>query len=298
MGAAATRDGRRGKGWGVHLDDRPRAVPAERPPLTWNLLNRRPEEIALRADGMAAVTREWAVGGATGAGARVCVIDSGIEADHPLVGPVQGWYGAVPGPDGEMRIEPVEPGDGCGHGTACAGIIRSIAPDCELVSMRVLGRFSGTGDALLAGLRWAVQGGFDVINLSLSTTRHKFVDELHELADEAYFRRSMVVASAHNLAVESFPWRFSSVVSVGSHAEPHPDLILYNPTPPVEFFARGLDIEVAWPGGGTSRCSGNSFATPHVAGYCALVRGKHPQLTAFQVRNVLYLTAANVRGET
>jgi subtilisin len=270
----------------------------ERPALTWNLLDRRPEDISLHADGMAPVTWEWAAGGGTGAGARVCVVDSGVEADHPAVGAVQGWYAAVPGPDGQVAVEPVEPGDTCGHGTACAGIIRSIAPDCELVSVRVLGQLTGTGDALLAGLRWAIQhGNFDVINLSLSTTHRKFVHALHELIDEAYFRGVVLVASAHNLAVESFPWRFSSVISVGSHAEPRSDLVLYNPDPPVEFFARGQAVQAAWLGGGTSRCSGNSFATPHVAGYCALIRGKHPQLTAFQVRNVLYLTAANVRGE-
>lgn len=269
---------------------------ASRPPLTWNLLDRSPADIELYADGRAAVTAEWALGGATGAGTRVCLIDSGV-AEHPLVGQLQGSYGAVPGPDGHARIEPCEPFDSCGHGTACAGVIRSLAPGCELVSVRVLGRLSGTGDALLAGLRWAVGQDFDVINLSLSTTRRAFVDALRELTDEAYFRRTLVVAAAHNLAVESFPWRFSSVLSVGSHAQPAPSLVLYNPRPPVEFFAHGVDVEVAWPGGGTSQVSGNSFAAPHVSGFCALIRGKHPQLTAFQVRNVLYLTAANVRGE-
>ena len=37
----------------------------------------------------AAVTREWAFGGATGAGVRVCILDSGIDDGHPLVGPVE-----------------------------------------------------------------------------------------------------------------------------------------------------------------------------------------------------------------
>ena len=64
----------------------------------------------------------------------------------------------------------------------------------------------------------------------------------------------------------------------------------------MEFFARGVDLDVAWPGGGTLRCTGNSFATPHVAGLCALALSKHPHLTPFQVKHLLYLTAANVRG--
>ncbi|MEZ0072086.1 S8 family serine peptidase [Planotetraspora sp. GP83] len=66
--------------------------------------------------------------------------------------------------------------------------------------------------------------------------------------------------------------------------------------PPVEFFAHGSNVEVAWPGGRLSRCTGNSFATPHVAGLCALILGKHPGLTAFQLKNVLYLTAFNVKS--
>ena len=41
----------------------------------------------------------------------------------------------------------------------------------------------------------------------------------------------------------------------------------YNPAPPVEFFARGVDVEVAWAGGGTLRSTGNSFATPHISGH-------------------------------
>src|SRR5438067_4442071 len=84
------------------------------------------------------VTREWAWGGATGAGVRVCVLDSGIELDHPLVGTVQRSV-AVTRDGDEIRVADDAAGDLCGHGTACAGIIRSLAPDCELTSVRVLG---------------------------------------------------------------------------------------------------------------------------------------------------------------
>jgi subtilisin len=147
---------------------------------------------------------------------------------------------------------------------------------------------------LLAGLRWAIGQGYDVINMSLSTTKKQFAGVLHELADTAYFQRTVLVASAHNMPVESFPWKFSSVLSVGSHDRPDSHAFFYNPSPPVEFFARGVDVDVAWVGGGTLRCTGNSFATPHMAGICALIRGKHPELTPFQLKSVLYLTANNV----
>lgn len=212
--------------------------------LTWSLRDRSPAEIPILADGPG-LSPQWAWGGSTGRGIRVCVVDSGIERDHPLVGQVDGSYLVLRDPDGTITVEPTETGDTCGHGTACAGIIRRTAPDCELYSVRVLGqRFSGTGDVLLAGLRWAVEQRFDVINLSLSTTRPQFTDALRAIADEAAFARTVIVASAHNTPVESFPWRFSSVISVGSHQEEDAGLYLYNPSPPVEFFAQGQNVTV------------------------------------------------------
>ena len=51
-----------------------------------------------------------------------------------------------------------------------------------------------------------------------------------------------------------------------------------NPEPPVELFARGVDVEVAWHGGETITATGNSFAAPHISGICALIRAKHPTL--------------------
>jgi subtilisin family serine protease len=53
---------------------------------------------------------------------------------------------------------------------------------------------------------------------------------------------------------------------------------------------------VPWIGGRTLTVSGNSFATPHITSICALVLSKHRELTPFQLKSVLYLTANNVGG--
>jgi subtilisin len=244
------------------------------------------------------VTAEWAWDGAGGAGVSVCLLDSGIEQGHPLVGDVQRAVVVEVDEAGAAVISDDDEGDLCGHGTACAGIVRSIAPECELVSARVLGAgYTGSGEVLLAGLRWAVEQGFDIVNMSLSTTKQRFAATLHELADAAYFKRTTIVASAHNMSVESYPWRFASVISVGSHEEDDPLVFYANPEPPVEFFARGVEVPVAWLGGETVRCTGNSFATPHVSGICALIRSKHPNLTPFELKSVLYLVASNVASD-
>ena len=156
--------------------------------------------------------------------------------------------------------------------------------------------YTGSAPVLLAGLEWAIEQGFDVINMSLSTTKQQYIDRLHELADVAYFKRAMLIASAHNMPVESFPWRFAASSRSAATRTPDPFVVYANPRPPVEFFARGLNVEVAWLGGATINATGNSFATPHVAGICALILSKHPELTPFQLKSVLHLTAANVGG--
>jgi subtilisin len=284
-------------GHGAAAQGSPNAVAEERALPAWSLPPGAADQIRLDFQWPDRVTREWALEGATGKGVRVCILDSGVDADHPKVGEINGAVAISVGEDGEPVATPDDEGDLCGHGTACAGVIRGLAPECEIYSARVRGAgYTGSGPVLLGGLRWAVEQGFDVVNMSLSTTKRQFAEMLHELADQAYFNRTILVASAHNMPVESYPWRFSSVISVGSHAESDSLRFYYNPNPPVEFFARGVDVDLAWSGGVTIRATGNSFATPHMSAICALVRSKHPELTPFQLKSVLYLTSTNVGG--
>ncbi|WP_433496855.1 S8 family serine peptidase [Sphaerimonospora sp. CA-214678] len=261
----------------------------------WGLATSRLELEAFQVSRQEEVTRDWAWGGADGSGVRVCVVDTGVEGGHPLVGALARSLVVVSGDDGRPMLADCDPVDPAGHGTACASVIRSVAPGVSLTSVRVLtdGR-TGTGAALLAGLRWAVEADFDLVNLSLSTTRNEFRAALHELADLAYFRRCLIVASAHNMPVVSFPWAFSSVISVASHDEPDPLTYYYNPAPPAEFYARGVKVPVAWPGGRRIHSTGNSFAAPHITGVCALILSKHTWMTPFQLKSALYLTSRNV----
>ncbi len=243
------------------------------------------------------LTPEWAWGGSTGKGVKVAVIDSGIDADHPAVDGVQGFVALSEGPDG-IAYDDAPHGDVYGHGTACAGIIRALAPDCELHSVRVLGAgLTGRGIVFAAGLRWAIENGMDICNLSLGSTKQEFFAVLHELADMAYFRHIPLVVAANNMPAASFPSTYAAVISVAAHDVPDPERVYYNPAPPVEFGAHGIDVRVAWERGSYITATGNSFATPHIAGIVTRILGKHPGLTVFQVKTVLRALAANVARE-
>jgi subtilisin family serine protease len=249
------------------------------------------------------IDREWAWGGSTGRGVRVAIVDSGIEADHPAVGG-QWRGGVIVSYDGRTRtkVRIAEDDEKCdlfGHGTACAGIIHSLASEVELYSVRVLGRdLTGRALQFAGGLRWAIENGMQVINLSLSTSREEYYGLFHELADDAYFKNAMLVSAANNLPGASYPSLYSSVVSVAAHEGHDPFTYYYNPAPPVEFGAPGIDVRVAWQDGSTFVTTGNSFAAPHMAGIIALIRAKHPQLTPFQIKTVLFSCAANTRPES
>ena len=136
-----------------------------------------------------------------------------------------------------------------------------------------------------------------VCNLSLSTSKKDYFGVFHELADLAYFRNMALVGAVNNMPVPSFPSMYASVISVASHEVQDPYRFYYNPEPPVEFGALGIDVRVAWRNGGWMTSTGNSFAAPHIAGVVARILAKHPQLTIFQLKAVLRALAANVSRE-
>jgi subtilisin family serine protease len=242
------------------------------------------------------ITTEWAWGGSDGAGIKVAIIDSGVEDGHPRVGRVDGavalaYDTTVPG---NVRFEEGPHPDLFGHGTACAGIIRSLAPACEIHSVRVLGeRLTGKGFVFAAGVRWALEHGMHVANLSLSTGARGHYGRFHEIVDDAYFGRTMLVSAISNVRGPSYPSEFAGVFSVAATEATDPFAFEYNPRGPVEFGAPGIDLDVAWLGGSTIRATGNSFAAPQIAGLISLILSKHPGLAPFQVKTVLAACAAN-----
>ena len=68
----------------------------------WSLPKDAVDRIALPTDWPERVTKDWALGGSTGEGVRVCILDSGVDASHPLVGELESAVVISIGEDDEI----------------------------------------------------------------------------------------------------------------------------------------------------------------------------------------------------
>jgi len=238
------------------------------------------------------ITPQWAWGGATGKGIKAAVIDSGVDPTHPaLENCVKRCVQLVPDKK-RYRISECASADSFGHGTACAGAIHSIAPETEIYSIKVLGKnLRGAGEAFLTGIKWAIEQGIPLINLSLGTTRERYFSPLHSLVDRAYFDRLLIIAAHSNSPTPSFPAVFSSIIGVKAIYTEDPFEFYFSENPPVEFLVKGVDVKLPWLDHGFEMCTGNSFAAPHLTGIIALILSKHPWLSPFAVKTILYSIA-------
>lgn len=239
------------------------------------------------------MARDEVFADADGTGVTVAVVDSGVDASHPALGgrSIRSLRVELTA-DGVEIVDDADGPDLVGHGTACAGIIAGIAPAAEIISIRVLGADNrGKGRAVEAAVTWAVEQGIQVVNLSLSSRAEAMFASFHDLADRAYFANSLLVCAANNVPGPSYPSLFAAVVSVAAHDVADPDVWFYNPSPPVEFGAYGLDVDVAWRNGGRIRATGNSFAAPHLAGQAARLRSRYPDAAPFEIKALLAATA-------
>ena len=240
----------------------------------------------------------WRLG--TGKAVDIAIIDSGIDTTHrDLRGTIKNSFEAQK--DGKKIVfEETYTGDSAGHGTACAGIIRGIAPESEISSIKVLGAGGlGDGYAFLSGLEFAIKRKFSIINLSLGTTKPQFAMPLHDLLDRAYQAGCIVVAAANNLPQPSFPSVFSSsLISVSKSRETDPFKFGFSFGKVIELTAPGVNVKTPWLNDGYRKLTGNSFACPHIVGIIALLLERHPNLTPFQVKSALYSIARSNQGDT
>jgi hypothetical protein len=126
---------------------------------------------------------------------RVAVIDSGVHASHPHVNGVAGGVGIDA--DGHLHEDFV---DRLGHGTAVTAVIREKAPGAEVLAIKVFDReLTASGEALVAGCKWALQQNARLINLSLGTLNREHEDALARVIADARELGAILIAAGPEL---------------------------------------------------------------------------------------------------
>ncbi|WP_407939886.1 type VII secretion-associated serine protease mycosin [Micromonospora tarapacensis] len=240
----------------------------------------------------------------TGRGVVVAVIDSGVDGSHPdLAGQV------LPGLDLVASGGALDP-DPVGHGTTVAGLIAGrnddrrgvvgLAPDARILPVRVLDEENRYDDALIVakGVRWAVDNGAKVINLSLGGSGDSAA--LAAAIDYAFAKDVVVVACTGNLATSPdakvwYPAREPGVIAVSGLERSSDNLWNGAITGRATILtAPASGLVGARPPGGYWRVQGTSFAAPLVTATAALVRSRYPRMSAGDVVNRLLVTAKDI----
>ncbi|RZU72985.1 type VII secretion-associated serine protease mycosin [Micromonospora kangleipakensis] len=243
-----------------------------------------------------------------GEGVTVAVVDSGVSPTHPLLkGRVLG------GGDFNGLAQLRGQCDLAGHGTIVAGIIAGqegtgapysgIAPEARILPVRVLASTERTTDEALPAeiaeaIRWSVDHGADVVNLSLVTLDRP---ELKDAIDYALRMRVVVVAAAGNRQENqqdqpAYPAAYPGVIAVAGVDAQGGHVGTSVAGDYVDIAAPGLDIVGPAPQGAgylAEPQGGTSFAAAYVSGVAALVRAAHPELAPADVAFRLTRTADN-----
>lgn len=269
------------------------------------------------------ITKAWEV--SKGANVKVAVIDSGVDAQHPdLKGAVTGGYDASGSgqPDGQKSV-----GSKPEHGTLVATMlagrghqpaspspspspgpsaplpdgIMGVAPEAQILSVSTwLGSPNPAGksdqDQIPEAVRWAVDNGAKVINISLGSTTPQWPQSWDAAFLYAEQKDVVIVAAAGN--------RVGGNTQVGAPATIPGVLTVAGldrkNVASVDASSQGISIGVAapaenlvggLPGGSYAEWAGTSGSTPIVAGVAALIRSKWPDMTSEQVINRIVSTA-------
>jgi subtilisin len=227
----------------------------------------------------------------TGRGVRVAIIDSGVDHTHSQLKDLTLADDLAIVSDGlQLIARPNHGGDAFGHGTAVASIIHTVAPDAEIGSFRVLDGHNNSRSAIVReGVRQAFDRGYRIINCSFGCGLLNEVLYYKAWVDEAYLKGVHVVAACNNMdfTEPEWPGHFTSAITVNMARTTDDNRFWYKPGNLVEFAARGVDIEVAWLGGGTRTVTGSSFAAPRVAGLLARLLSERPELTPIEAKALL-----------
>jgi subtilisin family serine protease len=231
----------------------------------------------------------------TGRGIRIAVLDSGIETGHPALAGLQLRDDLAIVDDGlQLQAVPGAGTDLYGHGTAIASLLRSLAPEADIGSFRVLGPQLRSRTALICeGARQSLDRGYHILHCSFGCSRPDQVLAYKDWIDQAYLDGRHIVAACNNddFLKREWPGHFPTVITVNFTSTPRPDTLYFRPGHLVEFIARGEHLDVPWSGGQRKQVSGSSFAVAHAAGLLARLLSHAPALPPLVAKSLLQQSA-------
>jgi type VII secretion-associated serine protease mycosin len=258
---------------------------------------------------------------ARGRGVTVAVLDSGVDpGQQDLVGSVTTGpdyaHGADPPGVGPKRLHGTNMASiiaGHGHGPGGGDGIIGVAPEARILSVRVIlendepgfqifngnERFNGS---LAKGIRYAVDHGANVINMSLGKAGPS--EQERQAVDYAAARNVVVVAAAGNQgatrtarqdghAPYSYPASYPGVIAVAAVDAAHRHAGFSNRNSAVVVSAPGVKVIGAGPGDSYWVGDGTSPATAFVSGVVALIRSRYPKLQPALVAQAIVASTAN-----
>jgi len=207
-----------------------------------------------------------------GRGVRVAVIDTGVDCSHRDLAP-----NCVSGYNAFDDSKPAH--DDQGHGTHVAGTIAAVedgwgvvgvAPEATIVPVKVLNKDGGGNlSSIIKGLMWVAKNDIDVANMSLGSPM-----------GSVFMRMAVAYAKSKGVAIVAatgndgndvgYPAAYASTFAFWASNEKGGIAGFSSRGKEVDFIAPGVGVESTIPGGGHTRHSGTSMATPHMAGLAAL----------------------------
>ncbi len=252
--------------------------------------------------------------GYTGAGVRVAILDNGIDPRAlGITGKVVGSFNAVQSFNGAQE-----------HGTATAGIVAAetyaeagiggIAPDVEILNVKVCTQSNCRSEAMNLGLKWAIENGADVVNMSIGGGSPDAA--FSALIRDAVNAGIVVVAAAGNSACQAvseswdgvrqrnctqtsksvgFPAAYArdGLISVGAVDNIRKRAVYSNYNAQVDIMAPGTGVATTYPWGPNADFGGTSAAAPVVAGVVALIKQAAPRLTPAQIQAILQMSTTD-----